>query len=183
MNIGRKDDTAIASRSTEVGSPGQQSNLDTLRVSVDDAPSGTLSFGTTSCLNGPDGLEEFADVQLKFGANVLIYAHRAVLAARSQYFLSKFSHCHTRATDNAIWNCFLSPLVDYEPPRSMFSLESSVFYWDIQNIVNTNTSILSVTSGNKNKNSVVREKEMVPSFFNCSRTKFVAIILVLSVFF
>ncbi|XP_075241189.1 leucine-zipper-like transcriptional regulator 1 isoform X2 [Convolutriloba macropyga] len=90
VNIGRKDDTAIASRSTEAGSPGQQSNLDTLRVSVDDAPSGTLSFGTTTCLNGPDGLEEFADVQLTFGANVLIYAHRAVLAARSQYFLSLF---------------------------------------------------------------------------------------------
>ena len=140
MNIGRKDDTAIASRSTEAGSPGQQSNLDTLRVSVDDAPSGTLSFGTTTCLNGPDGLEEFADVQLTFGANVLIYAHRAVLAARSQYFLSKFSHCDTRATDNAIWNCFLSPLVDYEPPRSMFSSDSSIFYWNLQNIINTNTS-------------------------------------------
>ena len=44
---------------------------------------------TESTSNEMDSLQEFADVQLSFGNDLVISAHRAVLAARSQYFLSE----------------------------------------------------------------------------------------------
>ena len=57
-----------------------------------------ICFGISESESGADktksarlnSLEEFADVQLSFGDDLVIRAHRAVLAARSQYFLSQF---------------------------------------------------------------------------------------------
>ena len=58
-------------------------------ISESDNSSSGSSKKAVASKSGLNSLEEFADVQLSFGDDLVIRAHRAVLAARSQYFLSE----------------------------------------------------------------------------------------------